>query len=487
MDNEPCRESQERIFNDAAGFKAIFEQAPIGIAVANSLTHEILHANPSFARILQRSEEELYHIQWTDITHPDDVDADIGLLGKLNDGQIRSYHLEKRFALPEGSYVWVGMTVARMDYESSASAGECHHICMITDISDHKEKEARIMHLTYHDPLTGLYNRTFFETEKVRLSRSSRPPCAVIMGDINNLKTMNDGFGHDYGDRMLKEASRLLSEACRPGDILCRIGGDEFCILLPDTDFLEALHIRDRINRMYGEYALLNHGNILQLSIALGVSATSQGNPSLDVAIKEAENAMQSAKLMSKHDNLAHLLESMSNSLFEKALDSPEHIRRLTEACNYAGDVFGLSDNEVDKLVLLSSIHNIGTICLNDSIFFKNEPLSSEEWIEIRKHPEIGYRIAMAIPNFSAAADLVLSHHERYGGSGYTRMLKGDEIPKLVRIFTILDTYDALCCNRPYRSAMSPTEALAEISANAGTQFDPFLADRFIRSKRTTL
>jgi HD-GYP domain-containing protein (c-di-GMP phosphodiesterase class II) len=145
--------------------------------------------------------------------------------------------------------------------------------------------------------------------------------------------------------------------------------------------------------------------------------------------------------------------------------------------------VFGLTENEFDKLVLLSNIHNIGTICLNDSIFFKNEPLSSEEWIEIRKHPEIGYRIAMAIPCFSAVAEMVLSHHERFDGSGYPRKLRGDEIPKLVRIFTILDAYDALCCNRPYRKAMTPEQALLEIARNSGTQFDPELAEKFIRSK----
>ncbi|MHB1452806.1 MAG: sensor domain-containing diguanylate cyclase/phosphohydrolase [Saccharofermentanales bacterium] len=484
MSSVPSSENHSKILHSAAGFKVIFEQAPIGIAITDTRTHEILHFNKSFARILKRTEEEVYRFLWIDSTHPDDLAADLEYMEKMDSGHISSYHVEKRFELPDHSYVWVSMTIAAIDYSGELSINEKHYICMINDISDQKDNEAHIMYLTYHDPLTGLHNRTYFEKEKVRIDKLQRLPCSVIMGDINNLKTMNDGFGHDYGDRLLKEAARILSDACRPDDTLCRIGGDEFCILMPYTDFSEALHVRDRIYKMYMDYAIRNHGSVFQLSIALGVASASEQEPSLDRAIGEAESAMQNTKLMSKSDNLVHLLESMSHSLFEKSLDSPEHIQRLTEASNQAADVFGLTDNEFDKLVLLSNIHNIGTICLNDSIFFKNEPLSSEEWIEIRKHPEIGYRIAMAIPSFSSVAEMVLSHHERYDGSGYPRRLKGDEIPKLVRIFTILDAYDALCCNKPYRMAMTPEQALLEIARNSGTQFDPELAGKFISSKQ---
>ena len=143
-----------------------------------------------------------------------------------------------------------------------------------------------------------------------------------------------------------------------------------------------------------------------------------------------------------------------------------------------------MSGNELDELVLLAALHDIGKIAVPDHILKKPGPLSSEEWIIMKGHSEIGYRIALAAPELASISELILTHHERWDGAGYPKGLKGKEIPLLSRILSIIDAFDAMTNNRPYRKGTTKEKAFAELNRNAGTQFDPGLVKIFIETQK---
>lgn len=137
----------------------------------------------------------------------------------------------------------------------------------------------------------------------------------------------------------------------------------------------------------------------------------------------------------------------------------------------------------MDELSLLALLHDIGKVSINPNILQKQPgALTSAEWDEMKRHPEIGYRIAQATPELAIVSDLILSHHERWDGKGYPRGLKEEEIPLPCRILAIADAFDAMTNDRVYRKAMSREEALLEIERNAGAQFDPVITNLFIKN-----
>ena len=139
-----------------------------------------------------------------------------------------------------------------------------------------------------------------------------------------------------------------------------------------------------------------------------------------------------------------------------------------------------LTDAQLNELELLSTLHDIGKIGINDNILNKPGKLTEDEWVDMKKHPEIGYRIAMTTPELVPIADYILSHHEHWDGSGYPQGSKREEIPLLSRIIAVADAYDAMTSDRPYRRAMTKNAAIEEIKKNAGTQFDPYIAELFL-------
>lgn len=354
------------------------------------------------------------------------------------------------------------------------------YVLSYRDISERKKRENEILYLSYHDQLTGLYNRTFFEEECNRLDSARQLPISVIMGDINGLKLVNDAFGHKEGDKLLIEAAKILSANCRKEDILARTGGDEFCILLPRTSAEDARSICKRISDDCAKYDSRADKGVFFLSISLGYATKTEPDVSLGSVLAEAEEFMYKQKLLERESMRSSLLATIKAAMFEKSHMTAAREERLVALARRIGQAMNLSDAQISELELLSTLHDLGKLSIDDRILNKTEPLTAEEWAVIRKHPEVGYRIAQASPELAPIAEYVLCHHERWDGRGYPQGLKREEIPLLSRIVSVLDAYDSMTKDRPHRKAMSKIEAIGELAINAGTQFDPVVVRTFI-------
>lgn len=351
---------------------------------------------------------------------------------------------------------------------------------IIIDITDRKKRENEINFLSNHDTLTGLYNRRFFDDEKRRIDEEKIYPVSVIMGDINGLKLINDSFGHMEGDKLIVSIAKILQANCRETDILARTGGDEFSIILPNsTNEYAALFVK-KIEEDCDELKNSTLGDVYRLSISLGYATKKSVMEPLAQAIKDAEDNMYRHKMLQSRSLHSSILSSMKTTLFEKNKETEEHAHRLIQYSKLIGQKLRLRDKQLNELELLSTLHDIGKIGISDLILNKPGKLSDEEWVEMKKHPEIGYRIAMSTSELAPIAEYILYHHERWDGTGYPHGLKGEEIPLLSRIISIADAYDAMTEDRPYRKAISSEDACAELRRNAGLQFDPEIVMVFL-------
>ncbi len=358
--------------------------------------------------------------------------------------------------------------------------GEEFGFAFVQDISDRKQKEEQLKYKTFHDELTGLYNRTFLAEEMERLDTERQLPISIIMVDVNGLKIINDTFGHDKGDKVLKKSAEILQSVIREEDILARYGGDEFVILLPQTDNEIAHAIYERIERKCEKTTRDN----LPVSLGMGIATKTSPTEELEEILKQADDNMLQNKLVNSKSRKNRMVKGLLNTLGAKSYETKEHAMRMTELAHRLGEKIGVSNSHLNKLSLLATLHDIGKTSLPEEILTKAGELSEKEWERVKQHPERGYKIASASEEFAAIAEEVFSHHEHWDGSGYPRGLKGEEIPLLARIISIVDAYDVMTTGRPYKEAVSKEEALKEIENCAGSQFDPELAEKFVKMMR---
>ena len=353
------------------------------------------------------------------------------------------------------------------------------HVTVISkEITELKKTEEKLKYLSLHDVLTGLYNRAYFEEEMHRIDTGRFDLVGLIICDIDGLKLVNDTLGHDQGDELIRTASRVIKESFRESDVVARVGGDEFAILLPSSPQSKVENICTRIKNAIASYNTTNPK--LPLSISTGYAVRSGYTKNVSELYREADNNMYKEKLYSSQSARNAIIRNLINTVETKGLitkDACERFQRMVIALAGAVD---LPEERIKDLHLLAQFHDIGNAGIHEHILFKPDRFTADELLEVQKHTDIGHRIAQAAPELNHIADLILKHHEWWNGNGYPLGLKGEEIPLESRIIALASAYDAMTSPRPHRGAMSQQEAIAELRKFSGTQFDPLLVDKFI-------
>lgn len=365
----------------------------------------------------------------------------------------------------KGAFLWV---TASPLYDTGGNTVGA--IESIRDVSERKRIEEQLRYLSFHDSLTGFYNRNHFEQEMHRLEQGCRRPVGIIICDVDGLKLVNDTLGHNVGDKLLTLAARTIKQCFRKTDIVARIGGDEFAVLLPDSNEKAVEKACQRIRYNIKKY---NQNNPeLMLSISVGFAASKGRSVNMSDLFKEADNSMYREKLHRSQSVRSATVQILMKALEAKDFITEGHGDRLQDLVVKMGMAVGLPERVISDLKLFAQFHDIGKVGIPDRILFKPGPLTTEEFIEMQRHSEIGCRIAQSSSDLIPIADWILKHHEWWNGQGYPMGLKGEEIPLECRILAIADAYDAMTSDRPYRKALSHGQAIEELVKNAGKQFD---------------
>lgn len=352
---------------------------------------------------------------------------------------------------------------------------------VIFDITELKNKDFQIERLKNYDTLTDFYNRKHMELELDKLKQKNQYPFSVLICDIDGLSLINEVYGYENGNKLICWTGRAIKESL--GEAFCTIGhmgGGQFLIHLPGVDQSEARKIKENIKKHMRKQIKYHSEGIYTTDVSIAYNTINSKDEDIEKLVTETKVHLKRSKLLKKTSSQSAVVSSLLATLYAKSEETEEHGQRLSKYCMKIGEQLDLPQSTLDDLLLLSKLHDIGKIGVDDQILNKPGRLTESEWHIMKAHPEIGYQIAMAIPQVSHIAQPILHHHERWDGTGYPKGLAGADIPLISRILTIVDAYDAMTNNRVYRQAMPKEEAIIELSHHAGSQFDPKLTELFI-------
>ncbi|EHM09320.1 PAS domain S-box/diguanylate cyclase (GGDEF) domain-containing protein [Thermanaerovibrio velox DSM 12556] len=459
------KRAEETLERSEERYHTIFDHSPLGIV---HIDHDgiITDMNEHFLEIMGTTRERL---------------IGINVIDNMKDPWMKKAILQALSGTPgmyEGRYTpfsgnrtsWIKAQFRPMTSLKGTFLGV---VGVVEDISERREAEEQIRFLNMHDPLTGLLNRRCFDEELKRLDTPEHLPLCLIMGDVNGLKLANDAFGHPEGDLLLTTIAKILRESGRPGDLIFRWGGDEFILLLPRTGVDKAV---DRVNRIHQMCSSWKGSGLVRPSISLGFGVKEHPDEDWrDAMLKPAEDLMYKMKMKEGRRARLRILAHLEGKLHQAfGGHMGLHLKRLVNLCEFLDMQLGMGEEDSKSLKLLCSYHDIGVVACKDLI--DREPPVDEEALEAdQDHPVTGYRIAKSIPELLPAADLILSHHERWDGGGYPQRLKGTDIPLPVRVFQVLDRYESL--TNPDGCAMEPHAAWDVMARDKGRLYDPAILE----------
>lgn len=367
--------------------------------------------------------------------------------------------------------------------------------------------------ISTRDPLTQVNNRRgFFDAvqEKLAIIREFNLEYAYLMIDIDKFKSINDRYGHLVGDEVIKAVARHLSMHIRKDDLIGRFGGEEFVICLVGVTKEETLALAERLRQDLASSFFPVNGFQIRVTISIGVGHSHGRENTMDQLLSQADQAVYAAKRLGRNrvvvwegnlglqpsrkgfrrdenelieppDPLAEqTAQGLLRMLYLRDYETEAHTLRVMEFALRLASKSDLTKEQVAGFRFGCMLHDIGKIAIPDTILFKPETLTPSEWAIMQKHPEYARDLLLPLPYYQNALDIPYCHHEHWDGSGYPRGLKGEEIPLAARIFTLVDVWDALSSDRPYRAAWGEEKVRAYLTEQTGLQFDPDLVPLFL-------
>jgi len=489
--------TQHQLQESKRELAAIYENAPLVILVVDR-NFEVRKGNRFTSRFLGIAVSDMIHKQLGDVLscghcREDPRGCGYGFqcehctvrnallhtfeTGRNTDQAEGSLHLRKSGQEREMNF----LVSSSLFYHSDQSRA----LLTIVDITERVRAENKLRYISFHDSLTGLYNRNFFQEEMNRLQSDRCESMGIVLCDLDGMKFINDAMGHAKGDEIIKRAAELLQENFRSSDIVARIGGDEFAVFIPGVDIEGA----ERLVRRLGTSTEKNNRECPEIPISLSMGyAVHWGNPvDMEALYRQADNRMYRNKLQREPRARSMIVKTLTRAMEARDFMAQGHCERLQKLMDPLARAMGLSEEFINNLYLLARYHDVGKVAVPDRILFKRGSLSSGEMQEVRQHSEVGSRIALAVPELAGIADWILKHHERWDGTGYPLGLSGDDIPLACRILGLAEAYDAMVTDRPNGKATSIEGAIMQIRQNAGYQFDPVLAEKFISVLRQSV
>ena len=350
-------------------------------------------------------------------------------------------------------------------------------IFVFHDITSMRDTYFNLEKSLLYDPLTGLYNKQSYLQQVPQWDNKRYWPVSVAVCNINGLKRINDHYGIEYGDAVMKQLAYFVKMHAGEDAYVAKLEGGDVLAVLEETTHNEAVEICEDIKKdLEGFY-----GRDLLIHLEYGVAVKEDAVTTMEQILGEAKSSMQNKKMLRDNSMSSSLVDSLKQTLSESDYETEEHVERTREMASRLGKALNLSDTDIGKLELLAIMHDIGKVAIPHQVLLKKGKLSDEEFEIMKQHTIKGYRIANASPELSSIADCILSHHEKWDGTGYPNKLKGEDIPLLARIISAVDSHDVMVHDRPYHRAMPEEDAIKELRRCAGTQFDPNIIEVFTR------
>lgn len=434
----------------------------------------ISYANSAYCRFFNVTREQIVGKVFVPNIHRDDRERTQIHLHSLGPDR-QTATIENRIILDDGSVRWVDWT----DRAIMADDGTIIEYQSVgRDVTERKTLEERLQFMSLHDALTGLHNRAYFDEQMKMLADGRYLPAGIIVCDLNALKIVNDALGHQMGDTLLVTVSSVLRSCFRGSDIVARIGGDEFAILLPNATKDSVIQTVERIKKTI--HVQRENNPDVPLSLSIGFAVRTKKSTTMEEIFAEADDAMYQEKENQRDFTRGLVLTSLLRSIDRLEPYRSDHMTRVRDYALAFATELNLPEKEIKRLHLASRYHDIGMISIPKDILMKTDFLRPDEEETLKRHVDFGARIAEAHPFLRDIAQVIQHHHEKWNGKGYPSGLAGDDIPYLSRIISICDAYDSMTTHPLYHPLKTKNQALDEIAGLSGIQFDPFLSPLFV-------